>query len=427
MELHAYARTISELLSVKRKYVVPRFQREYSWNREKISELWDDITSSISAHPGESFEHEEYFIGSLVLVGDDKSVAMQIVDGQQRLTTLTILLSVLCQRFKEIGKDNVAGSIYENYIAGKDDDSNFYFKLENETPKPFFQVAIQHIEKEERKPSSEEEATLLAAYNVLLSYTARNALKKKFGLSRIDDAYYENLLKAVRDQVVKYLKVILITVGEEDEAYTIFETLNARGMDLTFVDLIKNRVFKSSNSTHPDDSAKTKWRTMRNTIFSRDSIGNLEDFVRHWWISRYNYERTGGIYKQFKKLWNEGKIKAEVFLDELVKDAELYVKISSPREEDFKPQEQKALYKSLLALKLFKVVQQKPFILNLFKAWEKKHLTLTDLKKALAFIEKFHFSFNAIGSMRSSEVERPYAKAAKQLFEATDNNTSDSF
>ena len=129
MELHAYTRTISDLFSVKKKYVVPRFQREYSWTREKVSELWDDIVSSILIEKDNSFTHEEYFIGSLVLVGDDKSISMQIVDGQQRLTTLTILLSTLCQRFLEIDRKNIAESIYDNYIAGKDDDGNYYFKL----------------------------------------------------------------------------------------------------------------------------------------------------------------------------------------------------------------------------------------------------------------------------------------------------------
>ncbi|NJN74869.1 MAG: DUF262 domain-containing protein [Limnothrix sp. RL_2_0] len=70
------------------------------------------------------------------------------------------------------------------------------------------------------------------------------------------------LLRAVRDQVVKYLKVIFITVAEEEEAYTIFETLNARGMNLSFVDLIKNKLFKELTDTHPDDDAKTTWKIL---------------------------------------------------------------------------------------------------------------------------------------------------------------------
>jgi uncharacterized protein with ParB-like and HNH nuclease domain len=163
MELHAYTRTISDLFSVKKKYIVPRFQREYSWTKEQVLELWNDIISNISIKDGD-LEHTEYFIGSLVLVGDDKSISLQIVDGQQRLTTITILLSALCQRFLELKKDKIAKSIYDNYIAGKDDEGEDYFKLQNETPKPFFQTTIQDINKEENNPSSQEEKCLLSSY-----------------------------------------------------------------------------------------------------------------------------------------------------------------------------------------------------------------------------------------------------------------------
>jgi uncharacterized protein with ParB-like and HNH nuclease domain len=423
MELHAYTRTISDLFSVKKKYVVPRFQREYSWTKEQVSELWDDIVSNISIN-NDDFLYEEYFIGSLVLVGNDKSLSLQIVDGQQRLTTLTILLSVLCQRFVEIEKRNLAESIYENYIAGKDDDGNYYFKLENETPKPFFQTTIQHIDKQKNSPSSEEEKNLLNSYNEFYVYTSIESLKVKFCLSKIDVNLHERLLKAVRDQVVKYLKVIFITVSEEDEAYTIFETLNARGMNLSFVDLIKNKIFKDITTKHPDDSAKTNWKKLRNIIASRDNIGGLETFVRHWWIAQYSYVSADNVYKSFKKYWKSGKIDPQIFIDELVNDATLYVKLHSPVIEDFKQQEEKDLYRSLLALKIFNVSQQRPFILSLFKAREKGNLRLVEMKETLSFIEKFHFMFNAVCSMRPSGIEGSYSKAARQLFEAKDSNSA---
>ncbi|NJN31449.1 MAG: DUF262 domain-containing protein [Synechococcales cyanobacterium RM1_1_8] len=424
MELHAYTRTISDLFSVKKKYVVPRFQREYSWTKEQVSELWDDIVSNITLDDDGNFTHEEYFIGSLVLVGDDKSVSLQIVDGQQRLTTLTILLSALCQRFMEVGKDKVAKSIHENYIAGKDDEGNYYFKLENETPKPFFQTAIQHIKKEKDSPSSEEEKTLLNSYSEFYSNTSKESLKAKFSLKEVNADLYEQLLKAVRDQVVKYLKVIFITVSEEDEAYTIFETLNARGMNLSFVDLIKNKVFKGLTGKHPDDFAKTKWKELRNIIVSRDGVGGLETFVRHWWISKYSYVSAENVYKSFKKQWNSGTIDAKTFVDELVGDAKLYLKTSSPILEDFKQQEEKELYRSLSALRTFNVTQQRPFVLSLFRAREKGFLKLNEIKEILSLVEKFHFLFNAVCSMRPSGIEGSYSKAARQLFEAKDRNAA---
>ncbi|MFP4100613.1 DUF262 domain-containing protein [Coleofasciculus sp.] len=422
MELHAYTRTISDLFSVKKKYIVPRFQREYSWTKEQVLELWNDIISNISSKDND-LEHTEYFIGSLVLVGDDKSISLQIVDGQQRLTTITILLSALCERFLELKKDKIAKSIYDNYIAGKDDEGEDYFKLQNETPKPFFQTTIQDINKEENDPSSQEEKCLLSSYNELYLSTSIENLKENFrGLE--DDAEYEKLLKAIRDQVVKYLKVIFITVNDEDEAYTIFETLNARGMNLSFVDLIKNKVFKSLTHKHPDDSAKTKWKQLRTTIVSREGTGSLETFVRHWWISRYAYVSANNVYKSFKNKWNSGELEAINFLDEIISDANLYIKIASPVVEDFKQQEEKDLYRSLSALRIFNVIQQRPFILSIFRAKERGLIKLSELKEMISFIEKFHFLFNAVCSMRPSGIEGSYSKAARQMFEAKDKHTA---
>lgn len=417
MELHAYTKTISDLFSVKKKYIVPRFQRPYSWDKDKIAELWDDIILNISVSEDGTFNHEEYFIGSLVLVGDDKSISLQIVDGQQRLTTLTILLSALCQRFVEIDKNSIAYSIYENYIAGKDDDGNSFFKLVNETPKPFFQNSIQYITKQKEQPSSDEEKTLINAYNQFYDLTSHKSLSICLQNGLESQFVYEDVLKVIRDQVVKYLKVIFITVGEEDEAYTIFETLNARGMDLSFVDLIKNKVFKSLQMKHPDDKAKTQWKSLRNIIAERDGVGSLETFVRHWWISKYNYTSADNLYKHFKKKWNSKEIDPVGFLSELVNDAKTYKIFSAPLQEDFTQLEEKPIYESLVALRTFKLSQHKPFLLSLFKTRENKLIKLSEMQKILAFMEQFHFTFNAICSMRPSGIDGSYSKSARQLLE----------
>lgn len=427
MELHAYTRTISDLFSVKKKYIVPRFQREYSWTKEQISELWDDIISNISINKnGNNFHHSEYFIGALVLVGEDKSTSLQIVDGQQRLTTLTILLAGLCERFKKIGKENIAKAIYNNYMAGKDDNGEDYFKLENETPKPFFQTSIQHINKqEEQSPTTTEEKTLLDSYKELYDYTSKDYLRNKFpDLDLDDNNLYEELLKAIRDQVVNHLKVIFITVAEEDEAYTIFETLNARGISLSFVDLIKNKIFKDLKKKHPDDSAKTKWKKLRQTLGSRDSVGTLEIFIRDWWISRYSYVGKQKVYKAFKSKLNSGDIDSEKLLDDLVEDAQLYIKIAAPSADDWRLPEEKQVYRSLQALRIFNVSLPRPFVISLIKAKNTKIIKVSDIESALSFIEKFHFLFTAICSQRPSGIEGSYSTAARQLFEAQDKENA---
>ncbi|MDH8543926.1 hypothetical protein QIH15_27290, partial [Klebsiella pneumoniae] len=75
-----------------------------------------------------------------------------------------------------------------------------------------------------------------------------------------------------------------------------FETLNARGLNLSYADLIKNKLFKKLNSTHPDDDAKTKWNKIRKIIGSRNGVGSVETFIRHWWVSKYSYVSSDTLY-----------------------------------------------------------------------------------------------------------------------------------
>ncbi|NEO14987.1 MULTISPECIES: DUF262 domain-containing HNH endonuclease family protein [unclassified Moorena] len=419
MELHAYTKTINDIFAANKKYIVPRFQREYSWSTEEVNELWEDIIFNIEIKDNNEFHHEEHFIGALVLVGEDKSQELKIVDGQQRLTTLTIFLSALCERFMTIENKTLAEAIYNNFIAGKDSDGEDYFKLKNESPKPFFQTRIQDIEKNKNKPNTEEEKTLLKSYNQLYDNLDREKLSEVFKDFQIDqNSNYERLLKEIRDQVLSYLKVIYITVKEEDQAYTIFETLNARGINLSFVDLIKNKLFKELKKQHPDDTAKTKWKKLRSLMSSREGLGSLETFVRHWWISRYSYVSAKHLYKAFRKKWNTNEINASQFIDDLISDAEKYIKIASPNLDDWKHQHDKDIYRSLNALKIFNVSQNRPFILSLFRAKEAKIIKFSELKNILKFIETFHFTFTAVCSMRPSGIEASYSKAARDIFQA---------
>lgn len=149
-------------------------------------------------------------------------------------------------------------------------------------------------------------------------------------------------------------------------------------------------------------------------------MGSLETFVRHWWISKYSYVGEENIYKNFKKLWIEDKIDANKFIKELHSDAETYIKIASPIQEDFKQQEERSIYNALSAFKIFNITQQRPFLLSLFKARERRIIKLDDQKKIMLFLERFHFIFNAVCSLRPSGIEASYSRAARDLQNVSD-------
>lgn len=97
MELKATPNSIDDVLRLQRKYVIPRFQREFSWELEGLSEIYDDLVDNI-VYANNKLNTNEYFVGSLVLVGDDDDttkIERYVVDGQQRLTTFTIAFAVI--------------------------------------------------------------------------------------------------------------------------------------------------------------------------------------------------------------------------------------------------------------------------------------------------------------------------------------------
>lgn len=412
MNLFAFPRQIKTILEANRKYSIPRFQREYAWEEEEHQVFWKDIYKKINIG-NQKLTISDYFIGALVLVGDDtKDTEFQVVDGQQRLTTITIILSVLTQIFKEINEDDFAQSCYM-YIEGKDGNFKPFFKLQNENPKPFLQRRIQNMTKEnEYNAKTEEEEKLLLAYNFYYNRLKKENLEKVFGTT-ID---YRDMLIGVRDQILGF-KTIFITVNSIDEAYYIFETLNAKGKDLETIDLVKNKIFKILHNDHPTDEAVEKWKNIKNMLNQRDRKENISTFFRHFWLSKYEFTTDAKIYESFLKKVPEKEDEYKKFLSELEVETKNYLIQISPIQSDWKQQEEREVYNSLNAINLFGVSQARTIILSLINAKERKLINVNEFREIIKKIEKFHFIFTAICSSRSSGLEARYSTLARELRE----------
>lgn len=404
MELNAETRSVNEIFSPSKKYIVPRFQREYSWTQEEIDEFWDDITQQISQSSGKVV-NDEYFIGCIVLVGEDAKPDYLIVDGQQRLTTLTLLLRCIVSRLSVLGAKAASEALYKNVIEGTDNDGKRYFKLDNESPKPYFQNELQALTPEKiNTATTEEEKNLKDAYD---KFTKR---VQNYRLGTLGDL---ESVKALREQVLNHLKFILVTAKSEDDAYTIFETLNARGLSLTSVDLIKNWIFKNYSTTHPNDNAKTIWAALRKDV---SRFSDMETFFRHYWNSKYAFASNDRIYKSFKDLLKKGKVApAKEFLLELQSAAKFYRMVGAPDDRNWPIQKEKPVGRSLKLLNSYKVTQVRPYLLSLLDARERKVVAQTEFVNAITNIESFHFLFSSLCQERASGLEGTYTRVAKKL------------
>ena len=300
MDLTPTPKTIDDTLRLYRKYVIPRFQREYSWENEELQTIFDDLVDNIYIHDG-VLTTNDYFIGSLVLVGDDdtSNIERLVVDGQQRLMTFTIAFAVLAQKFKDLGEEKLSDKTHL-YIMGEDNDGNLYPKLINENPKPFFQRRIQKKEIDfDAIPETLEEKRILYAYNFFEKQLKEVSLLKTIrnnNPSSVDITYLD-ALKAFRDQILK-CKVIYVTVKSLDDAYMIFEVLNSKGKDLTPVDMIKNSLFSILMEEEPLDNAVETWKEIKNNLKDCGD-SDITVFYRHFWLSKYGLSTAKKIGIQF--------------------------------------------------------------------------------------------------------------------------------
>ncbi len=305
MDIQPVSLTITALLSSKCKFVIPRFQRDYSWETKHYQEFIDDILSCLKIENGE-IKYSQYFLGTMLFLGklDRPDQEIKVVDGQQRLTTITILFSALSDHFKEIENDKLSERIFD-FIMTEDANGNKVKILKSDTCYPFFQFYIQDRSKTNKiEATSEEEECIKDAFEYLHKRTSENevkkSLKKIMDKANIFSLKYEDILKAVRDQVL-FSSVVVICSNDKNDANKIFEILNAKGKRLASVDLIKNKIFEVMSQTEPADVADVKWSSVKKHLYSGDNTVGLSTFFRHYWVSKYSNTSERNLYNNFAK------------------------------------------------------------------------------------------------------------------------------
>jgi len=390
-------------------YRIPRFQRPYSWDRTNIEDFWNDAIVENDA---------QYFIGNFV-VYEDKD-ALGVVDGQQRLTTMTLLLCALRNAFQKEGLPNLAKGIH-GLIERTDISDNRFYVLRTESSYPYLQ---EHIQKFKGKPDLPvepgiEEELLKQAFEYFEN-NVNDVVKRIKATPSLSDskkkARIEDELSKLRDKVLN-LKLIFTALENDDDAYVIFETLNTRGKDLTLSDLVKGhlaRLLKPRNSGV--DVAKDKWNKIQKTFEESSADLTVSTFIHHYWLSRYEYITEKKLYKALRKRIT--KENAGAFLDDLVKESEIYRYIQEPSYKKWK-KEEFAIRDSLIAMNIFRIKQQLPLVLSVMRHYEDQSLKTKNVREILEAIENFHFAFTAIASQRSSGgISFMYALTGRELYQA---------
>lgn len=403
---------------------IPNFQREYSWDKYYYNTFFIDILEGIKQED-KKLINTDYFIGTMVFSGSEKKdESIEVIDGQQRLTVITILLSVLTNKFKNIKEEDLAEATFE-YIKTKDDYGRPIPKLKSITSYPYFEAYVQSIEKMDVEPATEEEINIKQTYTYFESELEEMKLKGKYDFN--ENTPYKDLLIAIRDQILQ-MNVISILTEEKNSAYEIFEILNAKGKNLASIDLIKNTIY---SKFHADDNAKdkiieNKWEGIKTTLRSRNPNIGFATFYRHYWISKYQKTTNSKLYDSFKKHIKSNKKSYEEFIEDLSTIAETYMKIVSPNTDDYNNRkEYNWLIQSLKAIeKTFGVTQARIALLALFELKSNDKISSKAFKEAVNYIENFIFAYTGVLKNQANIYESRFSKLAIKLRESKNKNNT---
>lgn len=390
-------------------YEVPNFQRPYSWTQEQLGDFWDDVILAKG----------DFFFGSTVTWVSEKrdlfNDTYSIIDGQQRLTTSAILLSVVRDAFNEVAAKyvdvddfdaNVATSqalTTQKYLMAKDDDGKSHPVLRR--PEEMFYEVIQNP-------------------NAIPSGVKWNGSAKRIGEAR---SFFETkviaaikeltphgqveYLKSIRSNALK-ARIIQVELASEEDGFLVFETLNTRGADLRLSDLVKNLLIRGGAADAEDRKAVAgRWdRLVDRVQLDRVSVDVVDRFIWQSWNSRREAVKEPELFKEISRLVGSSPDAHLSYLQELERDAETYQWL----EAEHVQVQQKArgvrnafalpeFVDSVRALAIFNVSVANSTVLAVARKFRETGLIKqAQVIEVLRLVESFHFQYTALTNSGST-------------------------
>ncbi len=415
----------------KNNYRIPRFQRQYTWEEKQIEEFWETIYSDTPT-----------FIGTIIFDVKEKESnnIIEIVDGQQRYISIQILGAVIRDLIIEKGeKENI--SDYKNQVDGFNkliignqddfDSKKFYnFLIPGDSIQYFLKKHIQN------NPPEFISSELIVSKNSEEEKVKKAYIKfKELILKEINGFDFNETCECLKQLINNKLSkhyFVKIEIEDEDLAYEIFETVNAKGVDLSVADLIKNQIFKNVIGKDDKfiDSAKEKWKLIIETLENNDF--SLKDFISYYWSSRYEYVSDKKLYTSIKEKFGNTKQNWNQFLDDLVLNSEYLNLILNGSLEDILSHfgndrgEAMKVYNSLRVLRSTNAKTWIILYMSLFRNLDssgnnKKKIPLL-LSNRWEIIEKFTFLYFQILSLPGNWYFKLITDVAKKIEQYSSDN-----
>ncbi len=367
----------------KNQLVIPIYQRVYSWEKEQCKELWDDIIKI-----GGDDKMDGHFIGSILYVLDGfthSDNALLIIDGQQRLTTITLLLTALRDHWSDKRKD-----IEDHYLINSDKDSDKKFRLilsdsDRDT-------LLSLIDKDKRKPS-EPSSKIVENFKLFEEWIRKNTDK------------LETIFKGLEKLMIVYIAL----KKEKYDPQLIFESMNSKGMELKQTDLIRNYIVMETEVEKREGFYNKYWRAMEED-FKQSKRGDLfNQFVRHYLtIKTREIPNINKVYVAFKDYQQKEGIGIEDLLKDLQKYCGYFCRIVFKKEAD------KDLNKALGFLVDLEMDVVYPLLLELYSDYSDGVLSKDDFILIIALIESY-ICRRAVCNLGTNSLNKVFPSFTKRI------------
>lgn len=392
--------SFGDLIGNGKIYRVPPFQRDYSWEEENWEDLWQDMLA-LRDHPASS-----HYMGAIVLQNSSTTDReFTVIDGQQRLTTLSIIAIAVIAKIQTLVAQEQQGEnnrerqeiLRRTYLGDKDPRSLRYSSkiILNENNRDFYESNLINLKKPLNIRALNRSNQLL--WQALQYFSDR--------LQQLENIVTqgERLTEFLTETIAQRFLFIQINVEDELNAYTVFETLNARGIELSATDLLKNYLFSLFQG--PDDlrAAQRQWGRIISTVPTE----KFPEFLRYYLSLQAPWVKQARLFKLVRDSVTD-QYQAFDLLDQLEDYSGLFVALGNSHDEFWRDTPANRPY--IRELELFRVKQAYPVLLIAYTRFARE-----DFTRLLKLVGVISFRYTVVSSLNPNELETLYSKTAMAI------------
>jgi uncharacterized protein with ParB-like and HNH nuclease domain/predicted transport protein len=386
-KMNAFKSSIYKYLSGTCQYLIPLYQRTYSWEREQCARLWSDIINLHSTH------REGHFVGSIVRIDEDSaagSTLAMIIDGQQRLTTLTLLLVAL----RDYAKANTDCDVNPNKIT------DTLLLNQYETGNAKYKLLLTQ---------SDRDVLIKIIEGAPIPSTIKSRVLDNYEFFAGQISSSDISAPDLYDAIGKLQIVDIVLDRQYDDPQAIFESLNSTGMDLRDSDLIRNHLLMGLDSIAQADTYNNIWRPTELLFGQGHQSELLDNFFRDYLTMRLGrIPKKNAVYKEFRAYHNGGGLTVRDLCQDIYSFAKHYTDMHFVKSSDTVL---KSLYDDMRAIRMDVAY---PFLLKIHGDYDKDLVTIDELREIIRLCVSYVLR-RAVCGMPTNSLNKTFATMTNNI------------